>query len=68
MLGDYIRKRRKELKLSQRDLAKLAGVSKTTVVAWENDRFKPQRKLSELEKALEVPRGMLYILIAEDND
>ncbi|WP_423767217.1 helix-turn-helix transcriptional regulator, partial [Cloacibacillus porcorum] len=53
--------------LSQCDLAKLAGVTKTTVVAWENDRFKPQRKLSELEKALKIPRGMLYILIAEDD-
>ena len=42
MVGDHVRKRRLDLKLIQRDVAKLIGVDATTVFNWEAGRATPE--------------------------
>jgi len=44
-IGDHIRKRRLDLKLTQKKVAKKIGVDKTTVQFWENNRVKPSLRL-----------------------
>jgi transcriptional regulator with XRE-family HTH domain len=40
-MGDRIRKRRLDLKLSQRELAQSFRVDETTIYLWENNRVQP---------------------------
>jgi DNA-binding XRE family transcriptional regulator len=40
-VGKIIRKRRRDLDLSQADLAKKIGVSKNNVCAWERGKYSP---------------------------
>ncbi len=40
-IGDHIRKRRLDLKLTQKQVAELVGVDQTTVWNWERNRCKP---------------------------
>lgn len=44
-LGDHIRKRRLNLGLLQKDVAKRIGVSKDTIHNWETDRTEPEVKM-----------------------
>ncbi|WP_286833460.1 helix-turn-helix transcriptional regulator [Sphingobacterium sp. UBA7038] len=41
-IGEHIRKKRMELKLFQKDLAVLFGVSEDCITYWENNRSTPQ--------------------------
>lgn len=41
-IGEHIKKKRMELKLFQRDVAKIFGVSTDCVTYWENNRSTPQ--------------------------
>ena len=41
-LGDHLRKRRLDLKLFQKDVAKLLSVGEATIYSWERGRTKPQ--------------------------
>lgn len=41
-IGEHIRKKRIELKLFQKDLADLFGVSEDCITYWENNRSTPQ--------------------------
>ncbi|MDO5116832.1 MAG: helix-turn-helix transcriptional regulator [Synergistaceae bacterium] len=66
MFGEIIKKRRVALKLTQRELAALVGVNRTTVVAWEQERFPPTKKIAALENALDITRGELYFIIHEN--
>ena len=66
MCGKVIRKRRVALKLTQNDLAVLVGVNRTTVVAWEHEKFQPTKKIAALEDALNIGRGELYFIIQEN--
>ena len=43
-LGDYIRKRRLELRLLQKDVASFVGVCEDTVTLWENNQTEPKAK------------------------
>ncbi len=43
-IGDHIRKRRIELNLLQRDVARQIGVSEDCITYWENGRSTPQRR------------------------
>lgn len=55
MVESLIRTKRKELQLTQGELGKLCGVSKTTVVNWEQGINKPKGEhLVTLTKALKV--------------
>jgi len=40
-LGDHIRKRRLDLKILQKDVAKKIGIDETTIWFWENNRVEP---------------------------
>lgn len=41
-IGKHLKKRRLELKIRQKDVAKLIGVSEDSVTYWENERSVPQ--------------------------
>jgi DNA-binding transcriptional regulator YiaG len=41
-LGNHIRNKRLEMRISQPALAKLIGVKQMTISYWERDKFKPQ--------------------------
>lgn len=41
-ISDHLRKRRLDLKLSQRAVAEIFGVSEDTITYWENERSVPQ--------------------------
>ena len=45
-MKNFIRERRKELGLSQEELAKRCGVSRQTVYAIENDKYDPTLALA----------------------
>ena len=41
-IGDHIRKKRMELKLFQKDVAKICGVTEDCITNWEKNRTVPQ--------------------------
>src|SRR4051812_45583526 len=43
-LGQHIKKRRLELKILQKDVAQIIGVSEDTITYWENGRATPQNR------------------------
>jgi len=57
-----IRELRKELKISQDELAKLCGVSRQTINAIENDKYDPSLPLAfKLAKHLRTTVDQLFI-------
>jgi transcriptional regulator with XRE-family HTH domain len=44
-LGDHLRKKRLDLKLEQKELGKILGVSKATILNWERNRTSPRLDL-----------------------
>ena len=44
-LGEHLRKRRIDLKLFQKDIARIIGVDEASIWNWENNRTKPVLKL-----------------------
>ena len=59
--GEYICRRRKELGLSQEDLAKRCGVSRQTVNAIENNKYDPTLSLAfRLAKELHLTVDALF--------
>ena len=52
-IGDHLRKRRLDLKLYQKDVAKLLGVDTNSVTNWEKNRTCPRMYL--LPKIIEFP-------------
>jgi transcriptional regulator with XRE-family HTH domain len=50
-LGDHLRKKRLDLKLLQKDVAKIIGVEEATIWNWENNRSSP--KLRHIPKIIE---------------
>lgn len=66
---EILKQRRKELKLTQNDLAALVGVTRETIVVWERGGNLPSLKyITALESALELPRGALYIFTSYSQD
>ncbi|MCA1920969.1 helix-turn-helix domain-containing protein [Buttiauxella noackiae] len=61
-LGQRVLLRRKEMKLTQRDLGKAAGVSYATISLWESGTTEPSGKnLHTLAKALQcTPTWLLF--------
>lgn len=59
---DIIKSRRKEMRLTQSDLANAAGVSRLTVIHWEKGTLPSLKNMTALEAALELPRGSLLIM------
>lgn len=52
--GSRIRKRRQVLGMTQEDLARKLGISKTTVANWEVGKHFPRRYLGAVEQALGI--------------
>lgn len=64
-IGERILKKRREMKLTVRALAKLVEASPATVSLWENDRTKPNGKnLTNLAKAFKTTSA--WILTGQD--
>ena len=62
-LGDYLRKRRLELDLTQAEVAKKVKVAQNFVAYLENDQRKPSHDLlKKLAEVLNLPSGRLYVL------
>ena len=61
-LGQRILQRRKEIKMTQRELRKAAGVSYATISLWESDNTEPTGKnLHALSRALQcTPTWILF--------
>lgn len=66
-VGDRIQKKRKELGISQTDLAKKVGISKQTLYKYEKNIVTniPLSKIEEISKALHVPKS--FLMGWEDN-
>jgi DNA-binding XRE family transcriptional regulator len=66
-LGDHLRKKRLDLKLLQKDVAKKIGVDETSIYLWEGNRVKPS--LSFIPKTIEflgyIPFKMTSNSLAE---
>jgi transcriptional regulator with XRE-family HTH domain len=56
-LGARIRKRRQELRLTQKQLAAKVGVDESSVINWEKDKHFPSRHLGALEDVLGTLTG-----------
>lgn len=66
-IGDKIRKRRKELKWSQRDLAGKMGYSHSTITRIENGKIDmPQSKIAQFADVLGVSVGYLMNWVSEE--
>ena len=61
MIGQTIRDLRKLKKMSQSELAKVVGVSQTTVTAWEQGKAKPSAKnIYKLAKIYAVEPTVIF--------
>lgn len=66
-LGQFVSKRRKQLYLTQEELAKRMQVSKSAVAKWETDGGVPDRdNLYKLANVLKVTADDLYQLISQN--
>lgn len=67
--GEVLRQARRKANLSQEKLAERIGVVRTTISAWESEKFPPTdvQKISALEKGLDMPLGSLYNLLTSQN-
>jgi DNA-binding transcriptional regulator YiaG len=64
--GQYISKRRKELGLSQKELAVLTGVTVGAVHKWESGKFRPKDEKRRVLVALrKLGRGGVKKLLEE---
>lgn len=43
-IGEHIRKRRMDLKMTQKELSRKLGVTEDTITYWEVERSQPQKK------------------------
>lgn len=67
IVGERLKELRKDKGLTQGDLAKVLGVKRTTVSAWENETSAPSDELKvELAKYFNVSLDYLMGLIKED--
>lgn len=63
--GEYIKTVRKELKISQEQLARLLNVSFSTVNRWENGKSVPSQMAQELLRQLCESRGLKATTISK---
>jgi transcriptional regulator with XRE-family HTH domain len=57
-IGERLKKKRMDLRLFQKDIARLFGVSTDTVTYWEKGRVEPnKRNLRKIEEFLEIRRS-----------
>jgi transcriptional regulator with XRE-family HTH domain len=62
--GEYVARRRRELGLTQREVASRAGLSFQYLSDMERGKRQPAR-IGDLSRALDVPQGVLYWLAGQ---
>lgn len=68
-IGNTIKELRKKKKLSQTELARLCGISQTSLSQIETDVSRPSRKtLEHICQVLEIPEQLIYLLSLEKED
>lgn len=61
-LGEYLRKRRQELELTQKELGTRLGIAPNLITYWEKgQRQPPDSILKNLARLLELPQDTLYL-------
>jgi len=69
MLGQIISKRRRQMYLTQEQLAEKMTVSKSAIAKWETNRGTPDRtNMAAISKILDIPIDYLYRIISGDNE
>ena len=67
LTADRIKKQRKKNNLTMQDLAEKMGVSKTTIVEWENGKREPKQDvIDKLSEFLDVDKAYLLGLQKEE--
>ncbi len=67
-LGRFIASRRRQLRLTQKELAERIGVSKSAVAKWETDGGIPDRdNLKKLSEVMNVTVDNLHSMITNDH-
>ncbi|MCF4115113.1 MULTISPECIES: helix-turn-helix domain-containing protein [Dethiosulfovibrio] len=66
MFGSVIKSARKAQRMTQEQLARKVGCTRTTVCDWEGEKYPPTdvQKIAALEKGLELPACSLYMELA----
>ena len=59
---EAIRQARQSVGMSQPQLAELMGIAQTNIARWETEREPRLDAISEIEDALELPRGYILTL------
>jgi putative transcriptional regulator len=68
-ITNRVRVLRKELGLRQEDLAKLAGVSRQTIIAIENEKYSPSLELAmSLSQLLSRPVEDIFQSLPDESD
>ena len=69
MLGDNIRKYRKENNISQEDLAEKLGVTRQSISLWENNQTQPSiDNIIAIAKVLELSTDDLLLSATEEQE
>ena len=65
--GDWVRRRRKMLDLTQADLAERIGVSRQTINAMEKNKYVPSTVLAlKISRLFETPVEEIFLLEEDD--
>jgi transcriptional regulator with XRE-family HTH domain len=68
-IGYALKSIRKQLSISQQDLADKCSISQTSISQIENGLKQPTRKtIEKICMVLDIPEAVVYIVAIEDND
>ena len=68
-LRNYLKENRLKRNLTQDALARMAGVTRQTIIAIEKDKFVPSVRLAlELSRALDAPIAEVFCLESQEGE